>query len=231
MPIRIITRLAWLCAGLSASSVFAQTRAPSSTATSQAAPSGTTGTSTAAAATGNNAAGGGQSSASVSGGINAVPFSTGNQPQLNAADGTLGDQVGQNAFVGQGNNAFVGSRNAGQNAGASLTPQFNQMNNSNPQGNGGNTGNSNVKRARPQQRIAFTYPKANLAQTRIDISARFQRLAAVSGADTTISDAGIATLTGTVADDDSRKLAEALTRLEPGVRSVVNELKVETVSP
>jgi len=156
-----------------------------------------------------------------------VPFSTGNQPNFNAGDGSIGDQIGQNAFVGQGNNAFIGRGNAGQNArNNNMTPQFGSMNDSSGQVNRGNAGSSNVKRARPQQRIAFTYPKANLAQTRIEISERFKRLATVSGADTLISDEGVATLTGTVTDDDSRKFAEALTRLEPGVRSVVNDLRV-----
>ncbi|MCA9080559.1 MAG: BON domain-containing protein, partial [Planctomycetaceae bacterium] len=37
---------------------------------------------------------------------------------------------------------------------------------------------------------------------------------------------GQATLRGQVADEDQRKLAAAYVRLEPGVRSVVNELSV-----
>ena len=230
MTIRIARILAWLCMGLSASLVSAQTRTGT---TSGAQPSSTGSTGSAGAANSTSAATGasgssGGSSGSVNGG---VPFSTGKQPEFNAGDGSIGDQIGQNIFAGQGNNAFVGRGNAGQNPGTSLTPQFGQFDNGGTQRNNGNTGNSTVKRARPQQRIAFTYPKANLARTRVEINHRFKRLATVSGVDTTISDEGVATLTGTVLDDDSRKLAEALTRLEPGVRSVVNELRLETTTP
>ncbi len=159
-------------------------------------------------------------------------MSTENQPQFNAADGTLGDQVGQGGFAGRSNTTFAGSRNAGQGANAGLTPQFGQFGNTqqNTTRRGG-AGQSNVKRVRPQQRIAFTFPAANLERTRIELSGRFQRLGTVSGADTTISNDGVATLTGTVKDEDARKLAEALVRLEPGVRSVRNELQVTSPTP
>ena len=244
MPIRMTTIAAGACLVLCASIANAQSRtgttgstgsaggvsqaqATRPTSFGNAASGATTGGAAAGAATG--AAAGATPGSGRSGGN--AQMSTSNQPQFDFSNGSVGDQIGQNAFAGQGNTGFTGTRNAGQNAGTSLTPQFNQMNDSNSQNNRGNSGNANVKRARPQQRIAFTYPKANLAKTRIEISARFKRLATVSGADTTISDAGVATLTGTVTDDDSRKLAEALTRLEPGVRSVVNELRVETATP
>lgn len=237
MPIRMTTIAVGACLVFCASMVNAQTR-PATT--------GLTGGVTQAQATqptnfgtaASGAAAGGAATGATSGAMQGAgrssgqaQMSTSNQPQFNFSNGSVGDQIGQNAFAGRGNTSFAGNRNAGQSAGTSLTPQFNQMNNSNSQGSRGNTGNANVKRARPQQRIAFAYPKANLAKTRVEISERFKRLAKVAGADTTISDAGVATLTGTVTDDDSRKLAEALTRLEPGVRSVVNELRVETATP
>ena len=41
---------------------------------------------------------------------------------------------------------------------------------------------------------------------------------------------GIATLQGTVADEDQRKLVEAFVRLEPGVRSIVNDLSVASAA-
>ena len=58
-----------------------------------------------------------------------------------------------------------------------------------------------------------------------------KRLTGISGVEAAISDEGVATLTGRVATEDARKLAEIYSRQEPGVRSVVNELRVEAVSP
>ena len=229
MPIRITTLVVCLSFGLSATFVCAQGRTTTTAGTGQTAATGNTAATSAASsaqggATGNTGGGGG-------GGNTGVQPSTGNQPIFNAGDGSVGAQIGQNAFTGQGNNGFVGSRNAGQATRNRTTPQFSQMGDSNVDPNTGNTGNVRTKRARPQQRIAFTYPKANLALTQTKLSTRFKQQSKVAGADTRISDEGVATLIGTVKDEDARKLAEALTRLEPGVRSIVNELKVEVPTP
>ena len=151
----------------------------------------------------------------------------GNEPTFNAADGTLGDQVGQ-GFTGRQNTGFVGNRNAAQsNTGASSMQQyFNQFGNQNQRSNQNSSANSNVKRVRPQQRIAFTYPRVNLTQTQVDMGDRLGRLAKVQGGSTVVSDEGVATLTGRVASEDDKRLAEAMARLEPGVRSVKNDLVV-----
>jgi osmotically-inducible protein OsmY len=122
-------------------------------------------------------------------------------------------------------------RDAGQMANQNFAQQFNAINDPSTSQRRANSGTTNVKRARPQQRISFEYPKANLVRTQVEMSQRFRRLKTVSGADTSISDEGVAVLTGTVVNDDARKLAEALARLEPGVRSVNNQLQVVPVSP
>lgn len=230
MPSRITSLVACLCFGLSTSFLCAQGRT-TTTGTTQ---TGSTGSTTATGATtgaGTSALSGATGNTGSGSGGTGAQMSTGNQPTFNAGDGSVGALIGQNAFTGQGNTGFVGNRNATQGGNTSLLPQFNQQGNQGNTTKQSNTGRSNLKRARPQQRIAFTYPKANLVATQVLMSDRLKRMTGVSGANASISDEGVVTLTGMVASDDSRKLAEALARLEPGVRSVVNELKVETVSP
>lgn len=232
MTIRVSTLAVWVCLIGWTSLVSAQTRATGSTGSSgvtQLTPTQATSLNSNASSTG--AASGGSAGGGGGAGGSNVQMNTGNQPEFNAGDGSVGAQVGQNGFTGRSNTAFAGNRNATQGGNTSLLPQFNQMGNQGNAPNQGNTGRSNVKRARPQQRIAFTYPKANFVATQVQMSARFQRMTGVTGANASISDEGVATLTGVVTDDDTRKLAEALARLEPGVRSVVNELQVQAVSP
>ena len=228
MTIRVSTLAVWACLCLCATLASAQSRATGSTGSTgvtQLTPTQATSLNSNASTTGTTAGSGG------GGGGSSVEMNTGNQPEFNAGDGSVGAQVGQNGFTGRTNTAFAGNRNATQGGTTSLLPQFNQLVNQANTANQGNTGKSNLKRARPQQRIAFTYPKANLVATQVQMSDRFQRMTGASGASASISDEGVVTLTGLVTSDDSRKLAEALARLEPGVRSVVNELKVEAVSP
>ncbi len=241
MTIRVSSLAVWACLGLCATAAQAQSRAATGSTGStggvtQVKPtqstnltSGTAASATGAAGTGGTNAGGGGGGGGATGGN--VQMNAGNQPVFNTGDGSVGAQVGQGGFTGRSNTAFAGNRLATQGDATSLTPQFNQMTNQGNQGNQGNTGRSNIKRARPQQKIAFTYPKANLAATQVQMSQRFQRMTGVTGANASISDEGVATLTGVVTSDDTRKLAEALARLEPGVRSVVNELRVDAVSP
>ncbi len=236
MTIRVSTLAVWAGVlwagfGMSATLATAQTRATGSTGSSgvtQLTPTQSTSLNSNASTTGTTAGGSGSAGG---GGGSSTQMSTGNQPEFNAGDGSVGAQVGQNGFTGRTNTAFAGNRNATQGGNTSLLPQFNQLGNQGNTTNQGNTGRSNIIRARPQQRIAFTYPKANLVATQVQMSDRFQRMTGASGASASISDEGVVTLTGVVTSDDSRKLAEALARLEPGVRSVVNELKVDTVSP
>ncbi len=235
MTLRISIAAAWACLGLWTSLAMAQARSTSSGATSagvnQLTPTQATNlaTGTSGGAGGASSAGGAAGRAGGAGGQTQMGADT--QSQFNAGDGSVGAQIGQSGFAGRSTTGFAGNRNAGQNTGQSLTPQFNQVDDGSAPRNQGTTGRANKKRARPQQRIAFTFPKANLAAAQVELGQRFKKISQVAGVDTAISDEGVATLTGMVASDDSRKLAEALTRLEPGVRSVVNELKINSVSP
>lgn len=241
MPTRISILVAWGCLAVWSSVAFAQTRATGSSGStssgaSQVTPtqaqtfnrnassSATGGTS----GTGTSPQGGGTTSRS---GSTQNRMNTANQPQFNAGDGSVGARIGQNAFVGQGDTTFAGTRDVSQLANRDFSPQFNAMNDPSTSQRRANSTSGNVKRARPQQRISFEYPKANLVRTQVELSQRFERLKTVSGADTSISDEGVAVLTGTVVNDEARKLAEALARLEPGVRSVDNQLQVSPATP
>lgn len=223
MTTRISMLATWTCLGLWTSLAMAQGGATSAGVNQLTPTQATNLTPGATGATGGAARTGGSGNQAQQG--------NGTQSQFNAGDGSVGAQIGQGGFAGRGTTGFAGNRNAGQNNEQSLIPQFNQMDDGSDPRNQGTTSRANKKRARPQQRIAFTYPKANLAASQITLGQRFKKISQVAGVETAISDEGVATLTGSVASDDSRKLAEALTRLEPGVRSVVNELQVSSVSP
>ena len=242
MSTRYSILVAWGCLALGSSEAFAQTRTTSSGGGSSGATqvqatqaqkfnsnaassnSGTAGAGAAAATTTQGSGAGGRTNTQSR-------MNSGNEPQFNAGDGTVGSRIGQNTFVGQGDTTFAGMRDAGQMANQNFAQQFNAINDPSTSQRRANSGTTNVKRARPQQRISFEYPKANLVRTQVEMSQRFKRLKTVSGADTSISDEGVAVLTGTVVNDDARKLAEALARLEPGLRSVNNQLQVVPVSP
>lgn len=208
------------------STAFAQGRTGTTGSTgSSTSSSGNTGaasSATSALSSAASTAGGGGGSGGT-GAQTAAPV--GNEPTFNAGDGSLGAQVGQ-GFTGRQNTGFVGNRNAGASNQASLMQQFSQFANQGQQNRNNTSSRSSVPQPRPQLKIAFTSPRVNLTKTRVDLDDRLGRLAKIQGVGTTISEQGVVTLTGSVGSEDSRKLAEALARLEPGVRSVKNELVV-----
>lgn len=238
MPTRISILLAGWCLVTCSSVALAQTRATgSSGSTSGGARSVQPTQAQTFSNNGASATSGGTSGTSTGGGGTGSRTSTqnrmnsANEPQFNAGDGTVGSRIGQNSFVGQGDTTFAGARDVSRMASQDFAPQFNAMNDPSTSQRRANSAATNVKRARPQQRISFEYPKANLARAQIEMSQRFKRLKTVSGADTSISNEGVAVLTGTVVNDEARKLAEALARLEPGVRSVDNQLQITPATP
>jgi osmotically-inducible protein OsmY len=212
--------------GFVSSSAFAQgrtgTTGSTGNTTSGSGNTGAASSATSALSSAASTAGGGGGSGGI-GAQTAAPV--GNEPTFNAGDGSLGAQVGQ-GFTGRQNTGFVGNRNAGASNQASLMQQFSQFANQGQQNRNNTSSRSSVPQPRPQLKIAFTSPQVNLTKTRVDLDDRLGRLAKIQGVGTTISDQGVVTLTGSVGSEDSRKLAEALARLEPGVRSVKNELVV-----
>ncbi|MEO2049909.1 MAG: BON domain-containing protein [Pirellulales bacterium] len=146
-------------------------------------------------------------------------------------------------FVGRDDNAnrFVGDQRVGQQTGAATSqPRF------------GNTGAGRTNQARfgnqsgprgqgqaarrvihPRQEIAFQYPERDKSALSGVVRGRFGQLvhrnASLQWVAIEITPQGAAVLTGIVSDENSKKLAEILVSLEPGVRKVVNKLTFTAV--
>ena len=149
-------------------------------------------------------------------------------------DGILTSRAAR-AFIGGGNQSgetFVGVSQAG--AGPGRRQSFTQG--LRP---GGGTGASNVNQGgstprrnagdvRTKLNVAFDYPKASSVRAQADLSARMAKMQGIrrlSGLRIAVAD-GTATLRGVVATDYDRILVERLSRLEPGIWQVKNELVV-----
>jgi hypothetical protein len=169
--------------------------------------------------------------------------------------GLGGMQAGDSAFVGRDDTAgrFVGDQRVGQlttptadsrqfsnfggnrGRGAAQAGFQQNMGRFGAQQNGnrsrsGVTGEAPRRVIRPRQEIAFPYPQHEAATVSTRLSTRFgqisSRQAELQGVSVEINAQGAAILTGTVATDEAEKLAGILARLEPGVRSVANQLTV-----
>lgn len=155
------------------------------------------------------------------------------------AQGTTGQR--RTTFVGQANtNRFVGSAQASPqqgaarfqgNRGAGGQGSFGQDGGfQNANGSGNNAGTAAQRIIRPQQRIAFNYRQPTAERTSAALSTRFKKLSdRVDVQGVTVETAGsTVTLRGTVDSEDARRLAGMLVGLEPGVRTVNNQITVKT---
>ena len=143
----------------------------------------------------------------------------------------------QGGFIGRGSNAdqFIGRGNQGGQTQLQRNT-FSQSGRNRNTGGGNNrtrnrTGTSGTQRViRPRLRIAFAYPKPSVAVAVTMLSARFERLTSrrpsLSGVRIGTGADGEVTLQGTVNSAETRKLAELMARMQPGVRTVHNELSV-----
>lgn len=142
---------------------------------------------------------------------------------------------------------FVGSANAGQQNFSTGTNALGQQFGARSRGlnnrqsnlfggmgddgfGGGNTGTttSRYRAPIPQQKVAFDYRDRPAPEVSQRLSTQFEKASqrlAIRGVALSVED-GTVTLRGTVKSEGDRRLAEQLVRLEPGVRSVVNELEV-----
>lgn len=144
-------------------------------------------------------------------------------------------QAGQaGRFVGQSNNRFVGMAAAGQQP---MQNQNRNQQNRNANRNQGQNQNQNQAGAsannqrtiRPRLTVNFDYPAPTMQKAATALSNRFEKLSkrsAFKGV-TIDSDGGRVTLRGEVDSAETSRLAVMMTRLEPGVRSVQNELTVK----
>lgn len=157
----------------------------------------------------------------------------GGQNQLGANGnnngGILGRNTNQNQFLGRnvqnqgagGNMGQGGGRGGGGNRGN------NGQNSQN--GGGGNGANANqIPLVRPRQKVAFDYrlPTSEAIQTTLEtrltkLSVKTPGLKSVV---LDIEDKGEVVLRGEVGSESDAKLAENMLRLEPGVRTIRNEL-------
>jgi hypothetical protein len=147
---------------------------------------------------------------------------------------------GQGGFIGRGANQYVGMNamtggnmqggfnGGGQNflGGNRGGSGFNQRNGQNFNQNGSQQ--QQLVPIRAQQRIAFDYPKLATPAMQAQMETRFNKLTikypAMRAVAFATDDAGVVTLRGEVKSASAARLAENLVRLEPGVKSVQNEL-------
>lgn len=157
----------------------------------------------------------------------------GGAQQMGAQNGFGGGN--RNQLGGRNNNQLGGRNNnqlggRGNNQGFGLDQNFGQGGQS---GFGGGN-NRNQPTVRPVQKVAFSYPQPKAEVTTTSINTRFEKLSArtsFKGLNVELVGDGKAVLRGTVASEDSRRLAERIVALEPGVRSVQNELVIGTPVP
>jgi hypothetical protein len=130
-------------------------------------------------------------------------------------------------FLGAGGSGgFVGAGGGGQQTQSRSTGrQFQQFN------------SSTLQLPRPQLVIAFDVPEfssqameASLVNTLQGVPTTIPGEGRFPGVTPTFTDGGQVRLEGSVPDQRSRQLAEMLVRLEPGVRSVQNDLVVVPAS-
>ncbi len=147
--------------------------------------------------------------------------------------GQLSNTIGS-GFVGRGDNAgrLIGQQNASQQGG-NTNRTFQGVNNNtarnanqnfNAQGNTQNT-------IRPVVRVAFRHRLRTTAVLNTTVRTRFRRLAVrqprFRGVTVAMVEGRNIVLRGTVDSDASKVLAENIARMEPGIRSVRNELVVK----
>lgn len=193
------------------------------------------------AGTGNNATGN-----SLNTGTNAAAADAGNSLTNQNVFSSAGDSVGQ---IGNNDGRFATSRlstqpTAGGNTNAvqNATNQFRNLQRLNQQFNRTNQNNNNrntpgTRSIRPSLRLGFI-PKPRPAEdlrSAVDkqvkaLTSRFTRLASeqadFAAVRFDLGKRGEIILTGEVPTDDSSKLLTNILRMEPGISSVRNELKV-----
>jgi hypothetical protein len=149
-------------------------------------------------------------------------------PRFNAGDGTLGNQVGQQGFIGAaGNNGrVVGLQNAGQSAGNFQQTNFGNLGG----GRGGQmTQQQTITRPiRPQFRVSFPVTPVATPAVEARLAQQISNLnvPGLAGLAVQLDDSGVARLSGIAESEDQRRLMEAFVRLEPGVRSIDNQIQV-----
>ena len=179
-------------------------------------------------------------------GSNLTGSITAGTPNFGAPSGLLGtNQLGgagtQGGFVGRDDNTgrFVGDqRQVTQQNQGGRGRQFGNRGGGNGAtgrafgdqfGGRGNQGSSR-RIIRPRQEIAFTFRRPPTSQINSSIRLRFKQISlrqpALRNVLVVLDEKGAATLSGQVTSSETLRLAAIMVRLEPGVRSIKNELTV-----
>jgi osmotically-inducible protein OsmY len=156
-------------------------------------------------------------------------------------------QAPTGSFVGRGTSSgFVGSRTGGQSAEAPVRGErVGERQRSverpihSPTARDGITAERSNrprrKSIRPRHMIAFAYQPRSPSEVSQLLKSRLENIAEsnpeFTGITAEVGDDGQVTLIGHVASTDTCRLAEIVVRLEPGVRSVKNELTVKAPLP
>ena len=144
--------------------------------------------------------------------------------------GFVGRNVNPNQFIGL--NTLTGGNPGQLNNGRqnSLGGLGNRNTNLNSQQNlnSSNSGQNQGVPLRARQKVAFEYPKPQLATVQSAVQVRLDKFstrnAALKSVTLAVDDTGAIVLHGDVASESTARLAEKLVRLEPGVKSVRSEL-------
>lgn len=218
--------------GSSSSSLFGSTGS-GSTGQSSGLQSGLQSTGTAGTTTGSTGTTGTGTSSS-SGTVGSAP--TPGVGQMSGQQILGANNIGRNSFTGRaapGN--FIGVSATTQQANLNAFNQIFQGLQRNGGGNGRGSNQASPERfqLRPTLRVGFDHSPitASASVTSPRFEKRFagitERRPQLAGVNIASDYEGRVVLRGTVASEDSKKLAAALMRLEPGVRDVVNEITVE----
>lgn len=147
--------------------------------------------------------------------------------------GDLANTVGQGAFVGRSDNTgrFVGNANASQQTNNSQQ-RFRGVQNTGGRNvqPGANSGGQTRLTVRPVHRVAFSFQSRTPAKLQSALTRQFVKLASrnprFQGLTLALNGSSEVVIRGTVKTESARRLAAAMAKLEPGVRSVKNEIVV-----
>lgn len=186
---------------------------------------------------------GGASMAGAFGGQSASPFGGAGRTGMGGMGGAMGTTGGfggamgnTTGMVGRTNTGFAGNARAGQtgmgNTGSGATRNFGNTGGSQR----GNNFSQNTKperttsSVRPLQRVAFEYNAKSPQTLATKAGTRIEKIGlknpALQGVQVTV-DGDKLVLTGKVKNAEQSRLAANLLRLEPGVRSIRNDLELE----
>ena len=151
----------------------------------------------------------------------------GNRNAANAA--TQNGQMNQNGATAGRGGAAGGRGGASSLGGMSRSGGQRNRGNTNGGGGGGNSSPQSIA-IRPMQRIAFDYVPRNLGNVETSLGSQVAAMSAqgklMGNVAVRAGEDGTVILSGQVGSESERRKAELAAKLEPGVRSVVNELTV-----